>query len=632
MCGIWTSLNLNASRDAINIIAHRGPDGDGWKEFHTAAGTLCLGHRRLAIIATDASGLQPLSYDDDRYWIVFNGEIYNYRELRDELAAFGRTCKTLTDTEVILAAYAEWGESCLQKFNGMFSLVIYDKHEDRLFVARDRFGVKPLYYFQTDKGFAIASEIKQFTTLPGFRSKLNRPRLRDFFLSGVIDHTNSTFFDGVMQLRGGEYLSVNLREPQSFECLKPKRWYFLPTPDMIAPTLADAVTRFGELMRDSVKLRLRADVSVGSCLSGGLDSSTIVCLANELRGGNTGLGHHTFTCAFDEPGLDEWTYASAVIAQCGNESHVIRPASSDLWAAIDDMIWHQDEPFGSTSIFAQWSVFQDARAHDITVMLDGQGADETLAGYHTTFGAVLAGDLERGEFGSFVKDFLAIRRRHRTPVDRLMLLAASSSPQLQPLMPFVRLFVKKVASEPLFIKRDLLNDDLASYTDVINPARPAGVSPLGHLCEIQLTHSSVPMLLHFEDRNSMAHSIEARVPFLDYRLVEYAIALGELHKNIDGETKILLRKAMEKVLPAKVRTRQDKLGFPTPEQVWFRGPLRERVREECRVTIAENPDIFETDVALQTVDAILDGDLPFSTTPWRILCFGRWARKFAVAH
>jgi asparagine synthase (glutamine-hydrolysing) len=631
MCGIWASINLEASRAAIDIIAHRGPDGDGWKDFATPAGRLSFGHRRLAIIATNATGLQPLEYEDGRYWIVFNGEIYNYRELRDELAEYGRHCRTLTDTEVILASYAVWGESCLQKFNGMFAFALYDKVTDRLLLARDRFGVKPLYLYETDRGFAVASEIKQFSTVPGFKAALNRPRLRDFFLSGVIDHTAETFFGGVRQLRGGEFVHLDLGRWRPGQRLVVERWHDMPSPDTIAPSLDEAVARFDALMRDSVKLRLRADVSVGSCLSGGLDSSTIVCLANEVRGGDTGLGHHTFTCAFDDPGLDEWSYAKEVIDQCGNESHVVRPQSGDLWSAIDDMIWHQDEPFGSTSIFAQWSVFKEAHAQDITVMLDGQGADETLAGYHTTFGAVLAGHVERGDMKHFWSDLKAMRRRHNTPIDRLMLLAAASAPQFQPLLPLVRAFIKKVEAEPLWVTQDLLNDDLASYQAATNKPRPNGATPLGHLCSVQLLNTSVPMLLHFEDRNSMAHSIEARVPFLDYRLVEFAIALGDLHKVVDGETKILLRRAMQNVLPKRVQNRQDKLGFPTPEQRWFRGELKEQVRAECQRTVDRFPDIFDGVSAKATVDRVLDGSLPFSTSPWRILCFGRWVDRFGVS-
>jgi asparagine synthase (glutamine-hydrolysing) len=631
MCGIWISLNLGSTCAAIDIIAHRGPDGDGWKSFETPVGILDFGHRRLAIIATDSSGLQPLAYQDGRYWIVFNGEIFNYRELRAELEDYGQVFHTLTDTEVILAAYHEWGEACLQKFNGMFALAIYDRRENTLFLARDRFGVKPLYMMENGRGFAFASEIKQFTTLEGFRARLNAPRLRDFFLSGVMDHTQETFFEGVRQLRGGESALVDLKRWRPGEPVAVRRWHDLPSPDTVHMPMEEAVSRFEALMRDSVRLRLRADVSVGSCLSGGLDSSTIVCLASELRGGNTGLGHHAFTCAFDDPGLDEWGYAKTVIEQCGNESHVVRPSAQDLWRSIDDMIWHQDEPFGSTSIFAQWTVFKEARASGITVMLDGQGADETLAGYHTTFGAVLAGHVERGDLRGFRKQLAAIRRRHNTPLDRLALLAAASLPQLQPLMPLIRPFMPKTKAEPIWITRALLEQDLASYSAATAPARPGGATPLGHLCSVQLTNTSVPMLLHFEDRNSMAHSIEARVPFLDYRLVEFAISLGELYKVMDGETKVLLRKAMSRVLPQKVQSRQDKLGFPTPEQRWFRTELKEAVRRACREAIYTYPTIFEADKALRTVDGVLDGDLPFSNSPWRIMCFARWAERFGVS-
>lgn len=628
MCGIWASLHPEATRAAIDIVTHRGPDGGGWRTYQTPAGELALGHRRLAIIATDNSGLQPMSYDNGRYWVVFNGEIYNYRELRAELKDYGRSFATLSDTEVLLAAYAEWGESCLQKFNGMFGFVIYDVAERRLFVARDRFGVKPVYILANERGLAIASEIKQLTTLSSFAAKVNLPRLRDFFMSGVIDHTSETLFASVTQLRGGEFFSLDLDRWSVGKPLPVRRWHVLPNSDTVMPSLDEAVDRFDWLMRDSVKLRLRADVPVGSCLSGGLDSSTIVCLAHQASRGKSEGGYHTFTCAFDDPGLDEWSYAQAVIAQCHNVPHIVKPVANDLWNAIDDMIWHQDEPFGSTSIFAQWSVFKEARAAGITVMLDGQGADELLAGYHTVFGAVLAGFLLRGDWTGFRRELKAIRKRHKTSLERLALLTAASAPRLQPLVSLSRPFMSKAVSEPLWINRDLLENEFASYNAATSPPKRDNESPLGHLCRTQLTATSIPMLLHFEDRNSMAHSIEARVPFLDYRLVEYAIALGEMHKVLDGETKVLLRRSMASVIPEKVLHRQDKLGFPTPEQRWFQGELKDKVLQACRETIAAYPSIFNQAAAQTNVSDMLAGRRPFSPSVWRIMCFGRWAERF----
>lgn len=628
MCGIWASLGLSPDKRAIDLVAHRGPDGDGWEEIATQAGPLALGHRRLAIIAPDASGLQPMTYDD-RYVIVFNGEIYNYRELRDELTALGRSIRTKTDTEVLLAAYAQWGEACLSRCNGMFAFVLFDKQAQRLFIARDRFGVKPLYYWASPKGIAFASEIKQFTAVEGFQARRDERGAWDFLVSGVFDHRRETMFSGVQQLRGGEYLSIDLAAWRPGNVPATRRWYELPKPDSLVLPMEEASARFLELMRDSVRLRLRADVPVGTCLSGGLDSSTIVCLMSELIADDPNAQQHSFTCAFDTPGLDEWTYAKAVNEQCGTTSHVVSPSAEDLWSAIDAMIWHQDEPFGSTSIFAQWSVFAEAHKAGVTVMLDGQGADEQLAGYHPMFGAALAGHLKKLRLQRFVNEIKAIRRRHGTSMERLTGLVLASLLPRGWFTPILRLTGRSPA--PAWLNTGFSAANEGDLLGSLRVPRTADASPLGALCAHQLTTTSVPMLLHFEDRNSMAHAIEARVPFLDYRLAELTIGLGEAHKLVDGETKAILRRAMEPILPSKVTNRQDKLGFPTPEEVWFKGPLRERILAAADETVEAYPTIFNADQVRRYARDMLDGRVPFSFALWRIICFGRWGQRFGVA-
>ncbi len=627
MCGIWASVGLAADKRVIDLVEHRGPDGQGWREATTPVGRLFLGHRRLAIIATDDSGLQPLSYGDGRFWIVFNGEIYNYIELRADLEVLGHRFVTRTDTEVLLAAYAQWGEACLHRFNGMFAFVIHDTERQTLFAARDRFGVKPFYLYATPKGFACASEIKQFLGLPDFAARADLARIRDFLISGLLDHGEGTMFAGVRQLRGGQCLSIDLGRWRSGQELSPATWYRLPTPDTVRLPLADATERFQELLRDSVRLRLRADVPVGSCLSGGLDSSSIVCLVHDLLADSPDARRHAVSCCFDDPGLDEATYVKAVIEQTRAISHIVTPSAEQLWASIDRLTWHQDEPFGSTSIFAQWSVFAEARANGITVMLDGQGADEQLGGYHTMFGAALAGPLLSLRWVRLAREILALRRRHRVGWKRLATLVAAAS---LPAAAFDGLLRLRGASHtPPWLNADGLpaqdNRRLHFQSD-----RVPGASPLGALSVQQLTRTSVPMLLHWEDRNSMAHGIEARVPFLDYRLVEFNVALGEAWKLEDGETKAILRRAMERLLPPTVRHRQDKLGFPTPEERWFKGPLRKHLLSELDATVERFPGLFHREPLRRWASAMLDGTVPFNFALWRVISLGRWARLFRV--
>ena len=280
MCGIWASLGMQPPRSVIDVVVHRGPDGEGWREFCTPVGAVVFAHRRLAIIDTSSAGDQPMSFADGRYWIVYNGEIYNYLELRATLSSHGFEFRTRTDTEVLLAAYAHWGEECLHRLNGMFAFVIWDDHEKTLFAARDRFGIKPLYVYRTKAGFGLASEIKQFTCLPEFVPRLNLARTHDFLSTGLTDHSAETLFEGVRQIRGGECLRTVIRSDRTPNP-EVRRWYTLAEESTSGLNESEASDRLRELLTESVGLRLRADVPIGSCLSGGLDSSSIVCLINE---------------------------------------------------------------------------------------------------------------------------------------------------------------------------------------------------------------------------------------------------------------------------------------------------------------------------------------------------------------
>lgn len=626
MCGLWGSIGWQVDRRVTDVIAHRGPDGAGWRDLDTPAGPLSLAHRRLAIIAVDDSGAQPMAYGQGRFVIVFNGEIYNYLELRDELRAKGHRFASESDTEVLLAAYAEWGADCLHRLNGMFAFLLYDSQTRRLFAARDRFGVKPLYLYQDGRGLGFASEIKQFAALPGFSARMNEARVLDFLATGVSDHHAETMFAGVLQVRGGQCLEVDLGTWRPGDAVAPRCWYRLPAADSLRLPAAQAVERYAELLRDSVRLRLRADVPVGSCLSGGLDSSAIVGLVHDLLGGSETARRHAFSCCFDLPGLDERTYVAAVIDRTHAHSHIVTPTPTALAQALDRLVWHQDEPFGSTSLFAQWSVFAMAAEAGVKVMLDGQGADEQLAGYHTMFGAHLAGLLGGLRVGRLLAEMRALKRRHgRSPRSLLAPLLAAGLPPAA-----FRLLAGRRAHAAEWLGRAWTARPVSRQI-FFQGERHGGESPLGALCRRQLLDSSVPMLLRYEDRNSMAHSIEARVPFLDYRLVEFTIALGQDHKIVDGETKHLLREAAAPVLPPQVRHRQDKLGFPTPEERWFKGPLRQTILDIVEATARDFPDHFDAGTLLPWARAMLDGRTPYNFALWRVASFGLWARRFGIA-
>src|SRR5829696_3666929 len=281
MCGLYASIAFAPERARIDLVAHRGPDGSGWRELAAAAGPVALGHRRLAIIDVSDTGLQPMADASGRYHLVFNGEIYNYLELREELRAAGHAFTTETDSEVLLAAYREWGEGCLDRFHGMWAFLIWDARDRKLFAARDRFGIKPLYVVANAHGAAFASEIKQLLGLPGLSGRMNLARVRDFLASGISDHTDETLFEGVRQIRPGSCVTIDAsrRWNGAFE---PKRWYAIPAHGTLKLAEAEAAERLRVLLTDSVRLHLRSDVPVGSCLSGGLDSSSIVCLMSGM--------------------------------------------------------------------------------------------------------------------------------------------------------------------------------------------------------------------------------------------------------------------------------------------------------------------------------------------------------------
>lgn len=627
-------------------VRHRGPDGEGLVYFsaggrnvypvisaETPAGvagepappagcTLALGHRRLSILDLSSAGHQPMADASGDCWLTFNGEIYNYQELRAELARQGETFHTGTDTEVILAAWRAWGERCVERFNGMFAFVLVDRRAARLFAARDRFGVKPLYWWQTPfGGLALASEIKQFAAHPGWRPRLDGQRAYDFLNWGISDHTAGTLFAEVHQLPGGHSLSLPLDRaavPTS------QRWYEL-RPAPFDGDLTAAGVRFRELFDDSVRLRLHADVPVGSCLSGGLDSSSIVCTVRSQLGVRATAWQRTFSAYSDVARFDERGFIEEVARATGATAHHLVPDSAALFDEFDALTWHQDEPFGSTSIFAQWCVFRLARENGVVVMLDGQGADEALGGYHGYFGPRLAGMLRRGRWLGCWREAATIRRLHgqtwRLQAKLLAneVLGARTADRL-------RRLAGRTVQAPDWLDLERLGAAPRSPHEGSVDLR----DPVRSLSRAQLTSLNLPMLLHWEDRDSMAHGVEARLPFLDYRLVEFCLGLPEELKLADGWTKRVLREGMRGRLPERVRLRMDKLGFATAEEVWMRQRHTATFRRLVDEAIEASAGIL-TSGARAKAERILTGQEPFGFLVWRLISFGRWLRRFNVA-
>jgi asparagine synthase (glutamine-hydrolysing) len=636
MCGIIALVNLKDSaatevmEKSTSIIQYRGPDDEGFllwdgigdpkvfsgKDTHVDTITshelqslpetynwnVGFGHRRLSIIDTTPLGHQPMQFKVHGLSITYNGEIYNYVEIKEKLIQKGHTFLTHSDTEVILHAWAEWGKACLHKFNGMFAFVLLDTNKNKLYAVRDRFGIKPLYYSHTNEFISFASEIKQIRSLPEFTQDLNKDICYDYLAHGLLDHTSQTFDTNIFQLRGGELAIVDLNE--SVKEVKVERWYTLK-PKKWKGTKEEAETQFRALFKDSVRLRLRADVSVGSCLSGGLDSSAIVCQVADLLKDCDSKGQETVTACFKESKYDEWKFAEQVIKKVNANAHQVWPSSDKLIKEIDKLIWHMDEPFGSTSQFSQWCVFEGAAKTNLKVMLDGQGADELLAGYGGNDVPLYTGLLKKGKINNFVNEYKGFKQEH------------GYSPRGQMLHAFKRTFHLEQRKEntPVWLDLDKQTSSFLPFTYSLQEEMIK-----------QLTTTSIPALLRYEDRNSMAFGIESRVPFLDYRLVEFLLGLPEEFIYHLGVRKVILRNALQKLVPESILKRRDKMGFVTPEELWLK---EEKTDWFINGINPENikPEWIHKENLQEMVNQMIEGEIAFTFEPWRVLCFHRWLSR-----
>lgn len=631
MCGIAAIVSKQRMdgayiRRMTDMIKHRGPNGEGHRSFYD--GRVWLGHRRLSIIDLSQAGGQPMSYSNGQLWITYNGEIYNYIELRQELEELGYSFVSTTDTEVILAAYAHWGKSCLNYFNGMWSFVIVDLRDNTLFAARDRFGVKPLYYWIAPGGFvSFASEIKQFTVMPGWNPVMNGQRVYDYLNWGLADHTNETLFEGVCQLRGGEAVEVHIPwiDPVIGSGTLPiYSWYQLK-PRAFSGDFMQAAGQFRELLSDSIRLRLRSDAPVGSLLSGGLDSSSIVCMIDEMmRKDEKNEMHHTFSACSQEAKYDERKYIEEVVRTKQVKAHYVYPSSDEIFDSLDEITWIQDEPFGSSSSYAEWNVHRLAGQHGFKVMLSGQGADEQLAGYHSFFSPYYTGLFSRKKWRTLAGEIRSAKKLHGYGVIHSVAGIANM------LLPeAIRQKVKKLMNK-YHVNPDWINMEKLG-AKVIDPFANLGAktNSIRHFSHLQIIASNLPLLLHWEDRESMAHSIESRLPFLDYRLVEFVLGLPDEYKLSQGVTKKVLRQGMQNVVPDSILKRMDKMGFVTPEEVWVREQKTDQFRQAFMEAVDLSYGILNAN-AVAKLERIIAGQEPFDFFVWRVISFGSWMKMFHV--
>lgn len=608
-------------------LAHRGPDDFGFLAVdaggavHTWAdegaapvdrARVCLGNRRLKIVDLSQAGHQPMADVTGRYRIVYNGEIYNYLELRAELEAGGVVFHSGCDTEVAVNAYAIWGGECFSRFNGMWALAIYDTVDETLVLSRDRFGVKPLYVWRGDDVVAFGSEAKAVLAHPDVPRSTDLRTVYNYAARHYrwVDGSKATFFEGIDNLPAGHVWTIH-RDGRIDE-----RRFWALDPERFEPgiTDAEAVDRFRELFEDAVRVRLRADVPVATLLSGGLDSSSVTCMAARVADQPV----TTFSARFDEEGFDEGPYIQATADHTGADARFIYPRSPDLLATLDRMLAFSDEPICTATWFAHWCVMEEVAGRGFPVILNGHVGDELFAGYwdHYMYNLI---DLERTDPAAFEAERAAWSANHgRDPVEYATTLARVQA-------------LESGAAGPA--------DSLTQYDVVVGadvraaaavPDRPdpfAGRDILTSRLYQELRYETVPATLRPEDRNSMAHSIESRSPFLDFRLVEFAFALPGRCKVRGGLGKWMIREGMRGILPELVRTRQDKQGLVAPTEAWFRGSSHDAVRDILASPELAARGLLDQREVLRHFDDHVAGKANHYLAIWQWLNLELWMRR-----
>ncbi|HEY3418638.1 MAG TPA: asparagine synthase (glutamine-hydrolyzing) [Armatimonadota bacterium] len=645
MCGIAGICSIHGIDPATlqrmsAALRHRGPDGFGYLLASPAENprlylnqeppgedgpvTLGLAHRRLAIIDLSAASLQPMCDEAGEVALVFNGEIYNYPALRTELEGLGYTFQTSGDTEVLLRAYQAWGPDCARRLNGMWAFAVLDRRRNCLLLCRDRFGIKPLYYAVHQGALYFASEIKGLLAA-GIPAQPNERTVARFLLQQADDTTDETFYEGIYRFPAAQQAVIPLdaREP----VVHPQPYWTFPT-EAFRGSEQQAIAQFRDLFFDAVKIHNQSDVPVGTCLSGGLDSSALVCVSEQLRarGDVPSYSHAAFGYCSSDARYNERRFMDAVVGVTGADMHYIEITQQDFEESLPAILAAQDEPFGSASIVAQWFVFKRARETGIIVMLDGQGADETLAGYHAYLAPYAATLLSRGNLAGYQQLKAACMRELGIfPVSRMAIARMLIPTPLQGAYRALKQLAGRQKRHPLLpasvsaaIHPALVTAWAADAEDAYAPRT------LSQALQHSVRSSILPGLLRYEDRNSMCHSLESRVPFLDYRLVDLLFTLPDAWKIQGLDTKHILREALRGILPEVIRTRHDKIGF-RPEAA-----LTLRYAHDHAAELARNSSELEqrwfAEAGLQALFNSPD-NAQVEYPLWRLINVKLWARK-----
>ena len=609
MCGIAGFINHNLSTDnkkdlnykMLKSITHRGPENSSvW-----SGGIVSLGQNRLKIIDLSDEANQPFDYMD--IVIIFNGEIYNYIEVREELLQKGYKFRTQGDTEVIGAAYKEWGESCVTRFIGMWAFAIWEESKQKLFCSRDRFGIKPFYYIAKDSNLYFASEYKPLKLLPDFDNTINIAQVQRGIALNWSVYMDETYYATIKSLRPAHNLvyqngKINISQYWDIDFSKPK----------VKMTWEEKKAKFLELFEESVKLHSRSDVQNGTCLSGGLDSSAISSVYSTLFPDSP---IKSFSIYYEGAlAVDERPFIREVVNKYKNiDPMYFTPTDTDIEDNFHNICYHADVPLSSSSFISQYFLMQLAKGKGVTVVLDGQGSDEYLGGYLHSFYRLLAQDVADMHIGDALKTFTAHLSREDYGMGKAVDIATKS-------------FASLMNDENWIYNRELSGKSRLFLAKSSLSLEKKTNDRLGNFLYHLLFNTTLPTLLHFEDRNSMAFSLESRVPFLNHKLVEFAFSLDNNDKiNTKGETKYILRESLKGLLPQAVYERKDKKGFVTPGEVrWLNGPLRHLLEIDY-----SRLSFMDVDKVKTEVERYKQGDISNAQFVWRISNLHYWLKNFS---
>ncbi|MFI5149623.1 MAG: asparagine synthase (glutamine-hydrolyzing) [Bacteroidia bacterium] len=661
MCGISGIISLqgaladpNSLKRMNDCLRHRGPDGEGFMFYNGQyskavfgkdtpetirhAGmvhapleaiddqpgpfVLGFGHRRLAILDLGENGHQPLCTPEADLWITYNGELYNYPELREELKTKGHRFQTRTDTEVVLAAYREWGQDCLNHFNGMWAFVLFDKGRNLVFGSRDRFGVKPLYYHMDSTLFLFASEQKALLKYPGLKTGINTKAVADYFIAGEIEYQEEGIFSGIFELFPSQAFSIEL----SNGSFRKWTWYELKTNETYEAFRQDKFESYckhtEELIREAVRIRLRSDVPVGSCLSGGIDSSTLVGIMNRFRKEDPSLPpFHTFTSSFPGQACDESSWARISATQCGAIGHSSEPTLQELIRDMEQLVYCQDSPLWSTSTYAQYRVMGEVQKQGIKVILDGQGGDELFAGYSPYYAWYVGDMMRRLHLGSAGK---AIRLSGSFPGNIVELSKTYLKGNLIHRLPSALQFsiVKSYFSDIAYLTPDLISQ----YKENMKNRNNAVPSTLNALLKKEFVNTRLKLYLKCEDRSSMWHSVESRTPFADdHPLIEYIFQIPGAYKIHEGMYKYLLRESVKSYIPDAILQRKDKMGYNTPNNEWVTS-MRDEMKDYFSDTLKP---FLNIDKLRKDYDSFFRiSGVPENGRIFKFMAFAAWMKVF----